>query len=838
MAGEDDSGLESLIEESLRQKPSFEAVNRSNFPKVTTSVGSSPKHINLTDRLISKWPSISSAAVTALLSFPGNPAYTPPLVGAVTYFLTDIAYGLSKRNKHIKQTNVGPDTASSMYNKLFEFKPQFSALSGVFAFMASVSSSLYQRQIDLGSDVKEFYFGLAPLLPSLTSNFAFALVNCIGAYVLLNGLERVLCSESLATLVHTAAARFYRAIKKPHKAAKHFERIAAMKHSREKEVTALLQLGDTYIEAQQADDAVNAYKRMLSAAARTDDFTGVSDWLIKRAENRPYSDGEGLHYKLQKAMHEFVAGNLDEAYRQLTVASAAEPMNRRLRRVRSLFFESTKQDSLADLEMRIYEELLRRDTGLTFKVLGESRNEVLVPAEETSPFPDVYIKRSKDKAALEEEVANIKAFSEELPGLLPKVISQRSDGEYHYIVLESMGNATMFQKALARDISQSDVEAVLDLLVRVVAAGQQLQAKGKIKINEPMIEENYAYSHADSLRAQGVNPLQQNILENRTYHFMHRVTDVFALAVEQHNGVVLGDGFESVQHGALILSSIVLDPNQHFNLAYTDFNPRNIIFDTQSGNLKGKIDWEQVKRFPLLFELVNILEFYGTELAPVQRTDMFERVIKNLEKQFHISVDRRMFMRQYRAAAALRHLELTGYMSRDSATNPAYVRAQVHDYFMARFHLFEAKKHVSGEAREVLDKMYAYLERQPILKDQGEQRKLELEVRSSIIPPTSYIWHEITQKQYWQAAGQSFLNAAKAASPKEFAAVLSQKGIKGIWHDFWHTEKPAQRHSDPNLSLMGNLLIGIPTLLATLAASTSLSYALMQAIMPALSRYP
>lgn len=814
MAGEDRSDLESLIEKSVRQEPHFQDIAAS------ASKTQQNNRKTLTERLLP----LSAAVANAALSLSGNPVYASPVVGAITYFITDISYKSFKNNKRVKEESIGPDTASSVYNRLFTFKFPFSLLSGSIALMFSVTAKLSEIPADLPADTLGFYSGLLPLFPHLTSEIAFSITNGIGAYALLSGLEKILHSQSLTTMKHVAFRKFHKMRLNRQKEAEDLEHLAAFPHSKEKEKEVLLQLAGTYLEAGQGSKALDAYKRLLTASTRADEFVGISDWLIKQEKERPYA---GKYHHLRAAMHEFVTGDLIAAHRHLTDEVAADQNNRQLRRIRALFFGTTGNSEAADLEMRIYEELLKQDPQLTFRVLGESRNEVFVPADETAPFPDIYIKRSRNKASLDEEVANIAAFSKELPGMLPKVVRQGFDGEYHYIVLESMGNATMFKKALTGNLSHSDVKAVLDLLVKVVVAGQKLTKEGKIKANEPMTTESYIYSNADMIKAHGLSSTQQNLLENRVLYFVHRLIDIFALSVEKHNGVILGDGFESVQDGALVLSSMLLDPKSYFNATYTDFTPRNIIFDSESGNLKGKVDWEQVRILPFLFEVVNILGFYGVALEPVPRADALEHLIKKLEHELHINGQ--VVMRQYHAAAALRHLELTGYMSRDSTNSPAYIKAQVHNYFMARFHLFEAKRHASGKAKGILEKMYAYLEKQPILKDEREQRQLELEVRRSIMPSMAYAVHELTQKRYWH-------DFFKGASPAEILDYFSQKGFKGVWHDFWHSEKPAYRRSDPALAIFGHMLIGVPAILTAIGTYGVLSYAIMRAIMPALSR--
>ncbi|MBI2141344.1 hypothetical protein HYU16_02875 [Candidatus Woesearchaeota archaeon] len=817
--GSPDGGqsLEELIEQSLRQTVSFDtaqvALRQRGKEKPT-----------LQQRLMEKMPA-AAAVANAALSIPGNPAYTPVAVGALTYILADKAARIAANDKRIEHQGLGTETAAGIYNRLFQFKPVFSAISFATALAGSVSYDLYKRQVDLSSDFSGFYSGLFQQLPNLTPEIAFSVVNGLGAYVLLSGLERLLHSESLATAAHIVAVKFDKITGKPGKAISHLERLANVPHSKEKEKAVLLRLGDAYMKAGQSAEAMNAYKRMLRAAARQDDSRGISDWLIRRKVRRSYrgsSAEEGIYTRVQKAMHEFAGGNLAAANSLLAQAAAAEPRNRQLRRIRALFFEATGNEAAANLEMHIYSGLLRQDPSLAFAAVGESRNEVLV-----DPDGELYIKRSRNKASLDEEVENIIAFSRELPGMLPRVVRQGFDGQYHYIELESMGSATMLQKAINGTLSRSDVKAVLDLLVKVIVAGEKLRKEGKIKVAEPAAAATYSYSIAnvpsvaEQFRKEGVNPEQPNTAQGFSVYFMHRIFDLFISRVQASNGVDFSEKFaNSVLEGTAGLGFVLLqDPSTW--AVYTDWTQRNPIFGGLHGNLCGKVDWEQVRILPVFFELVNILEFYGPHIGPVAHKELTEYFIGRLEKGTHQRVNRKILKMRYEAAAVLRHLELVGYRSRDTATNPENLRAQIYHHLMARMHLVEAIRHtpslfpkpLAREARQTLEEMLTDLENESILKEKGQQQQLESEIRPLLIPGIAYLRHEITQKSYWQEFLLSF-------SPK--------RTINEILHP-----KPSP-YKDSGLAVPATVLLGFPSALAAIAAYMSLSYAAMQKIMPSL----
>lgn len=816
--------LEELIEQSLKQAVSFDAV-----PVVAQQQGKEKQ--NLQQRLMEKMPAVAAVA-NAVLSIPGNPIYTPVAVGAITYFLAGKAAGIAANDKRIKHQDLGAETPARIYNRLFWFKPVFSAISFATALAGSISYDLYKRQADLSSDFSDFYSGLFQQLPNLTSEVAFSLVNGLGAYVLLSGLERTLHSESLATAAHIVAAKFDKITGKPNKAISHLERLANVPHSKEKEVAILLQLGDACIKTGQNTEAMNAYQRMLRAAARKDESAGVSDWLVRRVgKNNEYlrgssDDKEEIYTQVQQAMHEFANGNLATANSLLARAVAAEPRNRQLRRVRALFFETAGNVAAAGLEMRIYSQLLKQDPSLTFTAVGESRNEVLV-----DPDGELYIKRSRNKASLDEEVENITAFlrEPELRGMLPRVIRQGFDGEYHYIELESMGNATMLQKAVNGTLSHSDVKAVLDSLVKVIVAGEKLRKEGKIKVGEPAIAATYSYSItripsiAEQFRKEVVNPEQPNTAQGSGFplYLAHRISDLFILRVQASNGVDFSEKFaNSVLEGAAVLGFVLLqDPS--IWAVYTDWTQRNPIFEGLCGNLRGKVDWEQIRILPVFFELVNVLEFYGPNIGPVAHDELTEYFIGRLEEQTRQHGNRKILKMRHEAAATLRHLELVGYRSRDTATNPENLRAQIYHHLMARMHLVEAMRHTSslfpkpfaGEARQALEEMLADLENESILKDVGQQLLLEKEIRPLLIPNMAYLRHEIAQKSYWQ----------------EFFLGLSPKrAINEILHP-----KPSP-YKDSGLVVPATFLIGFPSALAAITAYLPLSYVAMQKIMPAL----
>ncbi len=801
--------LEELIEQSLSQTLSFDTA-------LAVLQQRGKEKPSLQQRIFEKIPA-AAAVANAALSIPGNPVYTPAAVGAVTYFLSGKAAKIAAGDKRAKHEKTGSDTPSTIYNRLFTFKPYFTTVSLATAFAGSVGYDLHRRQIDLGSGFSDFYSGLFQQLPNLTSEVAFSLVNGLGAYVLLSGLERVLHYESLATAAHIVAAKFDKIIRKPKKAISHLERLANVPHSKEKEVAILLKLGDACLEAGENAEAMNAYKRMLRAAARNDESAGVSDWLVKRVgKNNIHgsSDEDVTYTKVQRAMHEFANRNVATANSLLTQAVAAEPRDRQLHRVRALFFEATKNEAAADLEMRIYSQLLRHDPNLAFTAVGESRNEVLV-----DPDGDVYIKRSINKASLDEEVENITAFSRELPGMLPRVIRQGFDGQHHYIELESMGSATMLQKALKGTLTYQDVKSVLDLLVKVLIAGEKLAREGKIRTRDPVSEQTYYLtiaavpSVAKELSELGVNPELPNVESGVPLYFANRITDLFMARIQVSNGVEFDyDYTRKVMEGAAALSIMFMADKSLLGV-YTDFTQRNIIFDSLSGNLAGKVDWESVKMLPWLFEVVNIMEFYGPHIAPATSTELFNYVISRIEKGKNVRINRKLLGQRYKAVRPLRHLELCGYRGRDAESNPDNMRAHVFDYLLAKICLFDAIRAVPKELKQLkpsLEAMLEALEKTPILKDGKLQQEIELELRHHIVPSIPYLLHEAMQGSYWR----EFFRL----SPKSLA------------NEILHRKKSP--YKDSGFALPATFFIGLPSTMAAIAAYVPLSYAAMQKIMP------
>lgn len=834
--GSPDGGqsLEELVEQSLRQTVSFDA----ELNVLQPHGGKKP---NLQQRLMGKIPA-AAAVANAALSIPGNPAYTPAAVGVLTYALAAKSAEIAANDRRIKRQDLGAKAPTRIYNRMFLFKPFFSGISFATAFAGSVSYDLYKRQVGLSGDFADFYFGLFPQLPGLTSEAAFSVVNGLGAYVLLSGLERVLHSESLATAGHIVAAKLGKMQDKREKVISHLEQLANVPHSREKEAAIMLRLGDYCLEARKNAEAMNAYKRMLRAAARTDNSAGVSDWLIRSVgKNKEYVAGgrgeegkEGVYANVQRAMYEFAYGNLATANSLLTRAVAAEPRNRQLHRIRALFFEATGNETAAGLEMRIYSTLLRQDPGLAFTAVGESRNEVLV-----DPDGELYIKRSRNKASLDEEVENITVFSQEpeLKGMLPRVIRQGFDGEYHYIELESMGSATMLQKAVNGTLSNSDVKAVLDSLVKVIVAGERLRKEGRIKVSEPAAAATYSYSTASipsiagQFRKEGVSPEQPNIVQGFSVYLIHRITDLFISRVQASNGVDFSEKFaNSMQEGAAVLSFVLLQDPSIWTV-YTDWTQRNPVFEGLSGNFRGKVDWEQARILPVSFELVNILEFFRPNIGPVAHGELTEYFIGRLEKRTQQHVNRKILKMRHEAAAVLRHLELVGYRSRDTATNPENLRAQVYHHLMARMHLVEAMRHAPKffpkalvpEVRQTLEGMLADLESEPILKDKGQQMEIEKEIRQQLTPSMAYLRHELAQKSYWR-------EFFKDISPNSLKKMTSREGLASVWHNFLHP-KPSP-FSDTDLAFPATFFIGLPSTIATVAAYVLLSYVAMQKIMP------
>jgi len=777
--GGDGGSLEELIQQSLRQNPSFSSKIKTKLP--------------LRQRLVAKLPAISTAVAGGALSIPGNYIGTPIVVGGLTYLLADSSLKDWRRSKLSKKRTVGRETPP-VQESISGVKPVFL----IFSAALSVGMPLAFFTFDKDFSSSRYYQELIPYIPQLLSVLPYAMVNTLATYTALNKVERLFHPDSAKLMVARAKSAVYRLRGEKEKAAVSLEKIVSVPHSKEKEAAALLQLGDLYTKAGMTTEAVNAYKRMLVAARRKDESVGASDWLIGNAHKTKISSSrnDGLSYKVQAAMHDFMSGDYSEAHSVLTAAVAAEPENRQLHRIRALFFEATGNEKEADLEMRIYVELLRKDKSLAFKALGESRNEVLVPVDETQEMPDVYIKRSKNKASLDEEVRIITAFSELLPGKLPRVISQGVDGEYHYIVLESLGNSTMHRKALKGMLDYSDVKSVIDLLVDVAFAGARLEVEGKITVAEPITAEKYTYS-------DGSNQ------PNFSTWFTHRMTDIFASKVQKSNGVVLDDKFMTAfLPGAAVINETLFG-NRAWNYVYTDFTPRNIIFSGLVGSLNGKIDWELVRKAPILIELVNVLEFYGLNLGPVAHAELKNYFLHQMEKQFPGRIDKKSFGILYEVAAVARHLELIGYMSRDAETNPEYNRAQVHNLLMAKIHLASVIRCAPPESKQPLEGMLTALDQTPILKDEELQRRLEQELRQQVMPPNTYLIHELSRKSYWK----DFFRF----SPRELFTPLRIKT-----EDF----APA---------IAGAVVVAT---LAGIAAYNAASYIIMSGIMPSLPHMP
>ncbi len=801
---EDGSSLESLVEESLKRVPSFPANAKAGK--------------TLRQRLLGKLPAISAAVFGAAFSIPGNPVGTPAVMGALTYALADTASRMRKRDRASEKRTVDREGAGAAYYGFFSLKPLFSAISAATAL--SVSVSLATKDMGLGSDVASYYSGLLRHFPDIMPLLSYSLANGLGAYVLLSGAERVFHPDSVKVIAGRVRHRFYKATRQPQKAAASLEQIVSVPHSREAEVSALLQLGDDYLEAGQNEEAANADKRMLDAAKRKDGSLGVSDWPVgkvtkqnqKTGGRSSISDGETPYVKLQRAMHRFAAGNYPEAHAMLTELVAADPENRQRRRVRALFFEATGNDALADLEMRIYEAQLRNDNGLAYRLVGESRNDVLVPKSETKAMPDVYVKRSKNRLSLEEEVRNIAAFSGRQHGRLPRVMGQRLDGEYHGLSLESLGEATMHQKALAGTLTYSDIKSVIDMLVDTIADGEALAKEGKIRVSEPISAEKYTYTVAEGL-ADGQSAEQQNSFEGESIYFVNRLVDIFALRVQKSNKIEFSPGFmEALVKGAMTINA-TLCSDKFLNFAYTDFNPRNIIFSSLHGDLVGKVDWEQIRKAPVVLELVNILEFYGSNLGPVVHRELMGHFIRRMEKEFTMKINEKKFALLYEVAAVARHLELTGYMSRDSETNPEYNRAQVYNYLRARMHLASLIRSASKESGDVkgsLEGMLSALESTPILKDAALQRRLEQEIVSRLHLSTAYSLRELGQKRFW-------LEMLSDIKPEALGQLF----------------RPITFKAD-DIALPAVMLVGLPATLGSLAAYAIASYAAIGAVMPAL----
>ncbi len=747
--GASESDLEGLIEESLRQTPSFEKTAISDNDPASAKVRRSTRQKFRENAL-----PIAIATGNAALSAIESPLYEAAAIGAVTYLLLHATLKFAKSDKRIKQQDLAitlARPAAVRFNDIRSYKVWASAIAGMVTWVAVAADEIFGLPPQAQNGAEEFYLELAKQFPSLATETSIGIAAGFGTYVALSGLERLLHPETLKALAP--------------KSVKRLEQIAFAQHSKEGETSVLLQLGDKYLAAGHEAEAIRAYKRMLKAAARKDTDTGLSDWLTLGKRFQEYGKGtsdnpaiSATYLKIQQVMHSFVAGNLAQANGTLTELVSAEPENRQLRRLRALFYEATGHVGPAGLEMRIYEGLLRRDPALSFKAVGESRNEVLIPNDETTQMPDVYVKRGKSMASLEDEVNNIKAFSQEIPGRVPKVIRRWSDGERHFISIESLGSHTMLQRAISGKLTRQDMREVVDLLLDVIASGRKLELEGKIKLINPTRKLQYVYSSAEDpagaevMERLGIERVQPNFSEETgSSYFAHRLIDIFLVKTQAYNGVVFPDEFiKAVIGGALVINDTILKYANGLWFTYSDFTHRNIMFNGLSGGVAGKIDWESLKLLPVLFELVNIFEFYHQNMDSHSHTELTEYFLTGLEKKVGVKADIRAFNWLYRFIAVQRHLELIGYMSRDAATNESYVQAQAYDYLMAKSHLLGAQLSSTNQGKDILNAMLAAFDSTPILKDAKLQKELELKARRELGPDLAHTVHEMGQKSYWQ----------------------------------------------------------------------------------------
>ncbi len=718
--GEPDSELEAMINESLAQKPSFQ--NGRPFDKKPGKP--------LLDFLLPA----SAAAATAALSFPGNPFYTPPAVGAITYMLTDKAVGLLRESGNFKGESL-PLATSNLYNRVLRiFKPVFSA-AAVLSALAFSSTQASGSQTE----------------GSISPELAYAAVSGISAYIVLSGLERVLHSQSLSTTVHLLGARWNRARGQPEKEASHLEQISNVPHSKEKEASLLLRLGNSYLEAGQGIQAIDTHKRFLRSSGREDTSAGPSDWLIRANSNSNAPEGS-----VQKAMHEYFHGELESANATLAQAAANEPKNRQLHVIRALFFRATGNDALADRELLIYERLVQG-----YEPFGKTRNIVSVPKDDSSLAPELFAKGSAKRVTLEEELDTITALSGEPPlrpiGQLPPIIETRERGGNLEAVLGSIGDANLKQKTLAGMLTEGDLKKTMDLLVNTTLSLYGLYKQGKIKVHEPMLAETYTYQFGDMLKELGMEATHPNIVNGQTLYFSHWINDVFILGVQRYNGINFTDKFsQAVFNGVLALSSKLLE-EPRLNLPYSDFTYPNIIVSSTPGDVTGKADFEQIRILPFLLEMVNVLEMYQPNLAQGQFNELFEYALKNLGYGLGQSLDTRVLGKRYHSAATIRHLGLIGYRSRDSVSNPQDVKAQAYHYLMAKMHLADAIGTVERPERAALKEMQEQIESTPILNDERQQREIELEIRRQIgLPNNAYLAHEFTSKRHLKGMAKDF----------------------------------------------------------------------------------
>lgn len=776
--GAPESDLEELIAESLRLTPSFETTavsgNAENEPapaKARRSIRRpfySLQRAKSSTKKLEKALPVVIATVNAALSAIESPLYEAAAIGTATYFLSHATLKFAKSDRIIKQQNLAitlARPAAVRFNDILSYKGWASVIAGIVTWAAVAADEIFNLPPQAQNGAGEFYLELAKQFPNLATEASVGIASGFGTYVALSWLERLLHPETLSVIASKTALKLYTFINKNGAKAKRLEQIASAQHSKEGETSVLLQLGDEYLAAGHEAEAIMAYKRMLKAAARKDTDTGVSDWLIvgKRFEEyeKETADNPAIsatYRKIRQAMRSFAAGNLALANGILIELVLAEPENRQLRRLRALFYQATGHVEPAGLEMRIYEELLRRDPALSFKAVGESRNEVLVPNDETAQMPDVYVKMGRSMASLEEEVNNIKAFSQEIPGRVPEIIRQWSDGERHFVSLESLGSRTMLQKAISGKLTKQDMREVVDLLLDVIAAGGKLERAGKIKLINPTREPQYVYSSAEDpagaeiMKRLAIERVQPNFSEeNGSSYFVHRLIDIFLVKTQAYNGVVFPDEFmKAVIGGARAINDAILNHANGLWFTYSDFTHRNIMFNGLSGGVAGKIDWESLKLLPVLFELVNIFEFYHQNMDSYSHTEMTGYFLTGLEKKIGVKADSRAFNWLYRFIAVQRHLELIGYMSRDAAANESYVQAQAYDYLMAKAYLFRAQLSSTNPGKDSLKAMLAALDSTPILKDAKLQKELELKARRELGSDLVHTVHEMGQKSYWQ----------------------------------------------------------------------------------------
>lgn len=720
---DEEGNIESVIEESLKATPLFSDRNFLQDEKT------------LADRLV---PVLVATSAT-FLSIPGTQLYVPIAVGAATFVLAKQAWAFRQHNLRVRQQGgitAGHAEAPEMFNRLFSAKPYISLIGAALGFSAGTIASGKVKAYGW-----EAYADAAKNIQSLTPEIAYSLATGLGTYVIFGGLERALHPETVKTARSLLSHNAQRKLHNYSQAAASLEAIAQIPHSKEKEAALMLLLGDARLSARRPTEALLAYKAMLTAASREDGLAGISDWVIQ-AKPEGFSellgepnDLEQMCTEIGKAMHMVAERNYSAADAALARSIRKNPGNRHLHRMRALLMEATGNHEIATAAMKAYQGILLRDPTVSFRILGESRNEVLVPIDEAEPMPDLYIKRSDSKNSIDEEVKNLEAFSRELPGKIPKVLRTGFDGTKHYVVLESLGHTTLHQRAIAGKLSFSDAKATIDLLLAVIAAGEKLGRLGKINIRESANEPRYTYTMSGNAAAKpflGNDDAMPNIQDGINFYFGHRILDLFALRVMASNGVHFDDEyFYQLGRGAVALS-LTLDPT--IFSTYSDFTRKNIICGEYAGNVKGKADFENIRRLPAFFELVNILEFYSPTFADVPHEFFFNYFRRRFDALKGVAVNPDIRRTQYEACAVLRNLELVGYRSRDTATNPDNLRAQVYHHLMARNHLESVARKAPERLRLPMREMLKTLNTRPIMPDASLQRELEHEIKRLMMP--------------------------------------------------------------------------------------------------------